>query len=70
MFCAGHPDIFPADDMALQEAVRTAFGMQERPGRKQLHLIAEDWAPWRSIASLLFWSYYATLCGGRPVIPV
>jgi DNA-3-methyladenine glycosylase II len=70
MFCAGHRDIFPADDLALQEAVRSAFGMRERPGHKQLRLIAQDWTPWRSIASRLFWSYYAALRGGRDAAPV
>jgi len=30
LFCAGHPDIFPAGDVALQEAVREALKMNQR----------------------------------------
>lgn len=70
MFCAGHRDIFPAGDLALQEAVRAAMGLNERPNVKQLRSIAEEWAPWRSIASRLFWSYYKTLRGGQDALPV
>ncbi len=70
MFCAGHRDIFPAGDLALQEAVRAAMNMKARPDVKQLRIIAEDWAPWRSIASRLFWSFYRTLRSGRDALPV
>lgn len=70
MFCAGHRDIFPAGDLALQEAVRAAMDLKERPNVRQLRIIAEDWAPWRSIASRLFWSFYRTLRGGRDALPV
>ncbi len=31
LFCAGHADIFPAGDLALQEAVRVALELEERP---------------------------------------
>lgn len=70
MFCAGHRDIFPAGDLALQEAVRVAMDMKTRPDVKQLRIIAENWAPWRSIASRLFWSFYRTLRSGRDALPV
>ncbi|MGI9402213.1 MAG: DNA-3-methyladenine glycosylase family protein [Rhizobiaceae bacterium] len=69
MFCAGHRDIFPAGDLALQEAVRVALNLNERPDVKQLRIIAEKWAPWRSIASRLFWSYYRVLRSGRDALP-
>lgn len=60
LFCAGHPDIFPARDVALQSAVGTAFGLAARPGEKDLIRIAESWTPWRGVAARLFWAYYAT----------
>lgn len=31
LFCAGHPDVFPVGDVALQAAVQHAFGLDERP---------------------------------------
>ena len=61
MFCAGHSDIFPAGDLALQEAIRLGFGHEERPGDKTSREIAERWAPWRSVAARVLWAYYATV---------
>lgn len=69
LFAAGHPDIFPARDVALQSAVGHAFGMEARPGEKALIKIAESWAPWRGIASRLFWAYYRET-RGRDAAPV
>ena len=70
LFCAGHPDIFPAGDLALQEAVRVSHGLPARPGDRELRAIAELWSPWRGVAARLLWAYYAVLKGGRDVIPV
>ena len=61
MFCAGHPDIFPSGDLALQKAVGHAFALEQRPAGKALEAIAEAWAPHRATAALLFWRYYAAL---------
>jgi DNA-3-methyladenine glycosylase II len=61
MFCAGHPDIFPVGDLALQKAVAHAFELEARPMGKTLAAIAETWAPHRATAALLFWRYYAAL---------
>lgn len=58
LFAAGHPDIFPARDVALQSAVGHALGIEPRPGEKALIRLAESWAPWRGVASRLFWAYY------------
>ncbi len=63
LFAAGHPDIFPARDVALQAAVGQAFGIDPRPGEKALALMAESWAPWRGVASRLFWAYYRQMRG-------
>lgn len=69
LFCAGHPDMFPARDIALQNAVGDALGMASRPGEKELAAIAESWTPWRGVAARLFWAYYAAT-RGRDAIPV
>lgn len=58
LFAAGHPDIFPARDVALQTAVGHALGVSPRPGEKALIQLAESWSPWRGVAARLFWSYY------------
>ncbi len=58
MFAEAHPDIFPAGDLALQQAVAWAFGLDGRPRIKNLIEIAAAWSPHRSTAALLFWRYY------------
>jgi len=59
MFCAAHPDVFPAGDLALQKAVGWGLGLEDKPPVKALIEIASDWAPYRSTAALLFWRYFA-----------
>ncbi|MBV9078691.1 MAG: DNA-3-methyladenine glycosylase 2 family protein, partial [Methylobacteriaceae bacterium] len=36
LFCLGHPDAFPAGDLALQEAARDAFALSGRPSAPEL----------------------------------
>lgn len=63
LFSAGHPDIFPAKDVALQSAVGHALGIDPRPDEKLLARLAESWSPWRGVASRLFWAYYREMRG-------
>jgi DNA-3-methyladenine glycosylase II len=69
LFAAGHPDIFPARDVALQTAVGHALAIDPRPGEKALIGLAETWSPWRGIAARLFWAYYRET-RGRDAAPV
>ena len=59
---AGHPDMFPAGDVALQAAVGHGLGIG-RPDARTLRLLAESWSPWRSVAARLFWAYYREMRG-------
>ena len=61
MFAEAHPDSFPAGDLALQQAVAWAFGLDGRPRIKNLIDIASAWSPYRSTAALLFWRYYRSV---------
>lgn len=61
MFCAGHPDIFPAGDLALLKAVQHGLGLDARPTIKQMVEMARAWAPHRSAVALLFWRHFAVL---------
>jgi len=60
LFCAGHPDIFPTGDVALQSAAAHAFGLAERPKPKEFRAMALRWQPYRSIAARVLWAYYAS----------
>lgn len=70
LFCAGHPDIFPSGDLALQIAVRDAFELGEKPDLKTLDRIALDWAPNRGVAARLFWAWYRVQKQGKETLPV
>ena len=59
MFSLNHPDVFPAGDLALQEATRILYDLKDRPKEKEMRSIAERWKPWCSVASLALWEYYA-----------
>lgn len=58
LFSAGHPDIFPAGDLALRIAAAEALGLDARPSARQLYAMAESWSPWRGVAARLLWAYY------------
>ena len=58
LFCLGHPDAFPAGDLALQEAARLALDLKRRPDAERLERIAERWRPWRGVAARMLWTYY------------
>lgn len=64
MFCLGRPDIWPAGDIALQEAVRGVKHLDERPGPNEMDEIALSWRPWRSVAAHLLWRYYRDVTKG------
>lgn len=55
MFTLRRPDVLPVDDLGLRIAVEQAYGLEERPGRKELQQIGEAWRPWRSVASYYLW---------------
>lgn len=69
LFAAGHPDVFPSRDVALQSAVGHALGLAARPPDKTLTVIAESWSPWRGVAARLFWAYYREM-KGREAAPL
>lgn len=58
MFSLGHADVFAPGDLALQEAARHLFELQDRPREKDLRHMAEAWSPWRSVAARVLWAYY------------
>ena len=58
MFSLGRADVFAPGDLALQESARILFDLPARPKDRELRAMAEDWAPWRSVAARLLWAYY------------
>ena len=65
MFCEVRLDVFPAGDIALQEALRWADGAETRLGEKAAYARAEIWRPYRSIAAHLLWAAYRAVKAGE-----
>ena len=63
LFCAGHCDIFPAGDLALQVAVGDVAGTDGRPSERETRRLAEGWSPHRSVAARLMYEHYRTVTG-------
>ena len=61
LFCAGHEDVFPAGDLALQVAAGAVAGLAERPNERQTRAIAAAWSPHRSVAARLMYEHYGTV---------
>jgi len=57
------PDVWPAGDIALAQAVAEAKGLPARPGSIEMEALGEAWRPWRSVAARLFWHDYLSRRG-------
>jgi DNA-3-methyladenine glycosylase II len=57
------PDVWPATDIALAEAVATVKSLPGRPDPARLDALAVEWRPWRSVAARLFWHDYLSRRG-------
>lgn len=55
MFTLTRPDVFAPDDVGLQNGMMKLYGWDSLPKKKELAAIAEQWSPYRSVASLLLW---------------
>lgn len=59
MLCLDRADIFPSGDLALQEATKILYSLLVRPKEKEMREIAQKWKPFRSLAALVLWEFYA-----------
>lgn len=58
-FCVGHPDIFPAGDLALRKIVAHHMGCDATPSISETMKLTQKWSPYRGAAARLMWRYYA-----------
>ena len=59
----GRADVFPAGDLALQEAARLLYHLEDRPDDRTLRAMAARWSPWRAVAARLLWEHYRIMKG-------
>jgi DNA-3-methyladenine glycosylase II len=60
LFAHRRPDIWPVDDLAVVVGLQRLKGLPDRPDRKQMLSMGEDWRPWRSAAARICWHYYSS----------
>ena len=58
LFALRRPDVFPAADLALMEAVRHLWNLRARPAPEALAKRAAAWSPHRAVAARLLWHHY------------
>jgi DNA-3-methyladenine glycosylase II len=58
LFSLRRADVWPAEDLAIAEALRRLKNLDERPSRKVSEPLIEHWRPWRGVAALFLWHYY------------
>jgi DNA-3-methyladenine glycosylase II len=56
MFHLGRPDVLPAGDQGIRNAVKTQYRLRKLPDAKRLEKLAKPWRPYRTLACLYLWS--------------
>lgn len=59
LFAEGRPDIWPAGDLAVQEAVGRIKRLDARPAEKATREMADAWRPHRGAAAIFAWHAYS-----------
>ncbi|MCM3717388.1 DNA-3-methyladenine glycosylase family protein [Fictibacillus phosphorivorans] len=55
IFGMGRPDILPAADIGLRNAVRNVWHLESQPSEDEVRQLAEDWNPWRTYITYYLW---------------
>jgi DNA-3-methyladenine glycosylase II len=56
IFCIGHPDLIPADDLGIQKAITHLYKLKADPKPKEVRARGEKWKGWRSYATTYLWA--------------
>lgn len=57
MFTLKRQDVFPIDDLGIQQSMKTVYELEEKPKNTILLEIAENWRPMRSWACFYLWRH-------------
>ncbi|MDB4999023.1 MAG: 3-methyladenine glycosylase [Mucilaginibacter sp.] len=58
MFALQRADLFPVGDLAIVNAVKGLKLLPKETTKEELIIIAEQWQPYRTVASMMLWHYY------------
>lgn len=55
IFCIGHRDLLPADDLGIQHSIEQLYRLRHAPTPKEVTKIGKKWSGWRSYAAIYLW---------------
>jgi DNA-3-methyladenine glycosylase II len=55
MFRLHRPDVLPADDLGIVNAIHRLYRLRKKPDAKRILKMGEAWRPYRSVASWYLW---------------
>ena len=58
MFRLHRPDVLPAGDLGIVNAIQRLYRLRKRPDAKRILRIGEAWKPYRSVASWYLWQTF------------
>ena len=58
LFAEGRQDIWPAGDLAVQEAVGRMLDLPARPSEKDTRVLGDKWRPYRGSMAIFTWHTY------------
>lgn len=58
LFSLGRADMFPGGDLALQQAIKLLYGLNDKPSADEAAEFALRWQPHRGAAARFLWHYY------------
>ncbi len=61
IFSLGRLDVLPLADFGLRAGVRNQYQMQELPTREELLHLAEEWRPYRTVATWFIWRSFGAV---------
>jgi DNA-3-methyladenine glycosylase II len=55
IFALGMRDVLPADDLGIQKSITELYDLRADPKPRDVRIMGERWAGWRSYASVYLW---------------
>ena len=57
IFTLGRVDVLPVDDLGIKKGIQKAYRLREMPKKEKIKVLAKNWHPYCSVASLYLWRH-------------
>ena len=61
LFALQRTDVFPIGDLAMIKALKEIKQLDKSVGKESLLKIADNWRPYRSVATMILWHHYLSI---------